>query len=694
MPNLLTTTFPLKEPKAEAEENSAEPLVIGTEVTVDEARSRGDWMWVSGDGKEGFVHKDSLGNLQFAPPEISPAVFAEFCVEAAIQYKCNAGALIAIAWAESDGQWDGGMVRSFLDAPTGRVAPFGFTQARWDAIRAEFAAFIGSEQISFPHQQCIIAAAQARRDIEQLTALLDRDITTRDLYLAHLLDAVGAKQIQEAGPDETLDAALLPILNEDRRTVGTFLKARPELTGGDGTPVTVRTFIANCDSKLQRGLDAAAGLVAALDASEFPQVKAELPKQAGDSVEPPKESLFTPFDGPTISITATDLDALARVAHSEVAVFAKFGKEELEGGIAAVVDTIINRVAHKGFQKSIQEVIDKPKQFSAINKTGTWRLLPAAPAETARFVEDHVRARAAGKNSAIKGATFFLNPTASSASALESWGRFVVANPTAIYGDRLSNKSPRAVHFHGFAPGAHPPGAYAIQFGNLVHHFTGEGISRPVGSETGDARNIVDAALREWAFWGNSTENYVTRSRPSIKHIDNEEAYARYVRDNYCAVVNDKPSTRAISNDEYYWSAVTICYILRAAGIAGAGFNFSNNHSVYIRQAIKARKNSNKNIHYWGYRADEQDAVPVPGDLIGYPRADGLTRERALGFFAEDDEYGSHTDIVVAKRPGEIDVIGGNVSDSVTMKTIKVNASGLIADPFHNWFVVMKRQHV
>ena len=52
----------------------------------------------------------------------------------------------------------------------------------------------------------------------------------------------------------------------------------------------------------------------------------------------------------------------------------------------------------------------------------------------------------------------------------------------------------------------------------------------------------------------------------------------------------------------------------------------------------------------------------------------------------------ANTDIVVAKRPGEIDVIGGNVRDSVCKKTLALSPSGHLADTSHNWFVVMKKR--
>jgi hypothetical protein len=59
--------------------------------------------------------------------------------------------------------------------------------------------------------------------------------------------------------------------------------------------------------------------------------------------------------------------------------------------------------------------------------------------------------------------------------------------------------------------------------------------------------------------------------------------------------------------------------------------------------------------------------------------------------FDKKEDYESHSDIVVAVRPGEADLIGGNVSDSVTRKTIALHPDGRIKDKKNRSFVVMKK---
>gem|GEM_PF-7009058 len=72
-------------------------------------------------------------------------------------------------------------------------------------------------------------------------------------------------------------------------------------------------------------------------------------------------------------------------------------------------------------------------------------------------------------------------------------------------------------------------------------------------------------------------------------------------------------------------------------------------------------------------------------DLVGYARQDGVG-------FDTPAPYNSHTDIVVAVRDGEIDVIGGNVSDSVTLKTLQIDDQGRLTDSSEDWFVVLSNQ--
>lgn len=219
------------------------------------------------------------------------------------------------------------------------------------------------------------------------------------------------------------------------------------------------------------------------------------------------------------------------------------------------------------------------------------------------------------------------------------------------------------------------------------------------------AKTIVDAALAEWERWGQArwdvirnekTKPFDNKKNPTGHHTDKEDQYAKLVREEYCRFVikDDKrlPSLDDIKGIKYAWSAVAISFIIARAGFTKAEFHFSQSHSRYIRDAVAARKSEDGNAPYWGYRVTEEGAKPEIGDLVGYARSENEepTFNAAQKFFDKTKSYLSHTDIVVAKRSGEIDVIGGNVRQTVMKKTLQLGSDGLLADRTMPWFVVMK----
>lgn len=201
--------------------------------------------------------------------------------------------------------------------------------------------------------------------------------------------------------------------------------------------------------------------------------------------------------------------------------------------------------------------------------------------------------------------------------------------------------------------------------------------------------DLVSSANHEWNHWGKSTWNLATKKR-KIGHTDDETTFAKYVIANYNSVGGGSPTVNEISNDIYFWSAVGMSAIFKNAGFVKSEFPFSQAHSTWIRAFVAARKNNTAAL-YHGYRIHEPQASPQVGDVIGYTRAPGISFAKAQTYFDKTGSYPSHTDLVVERRTGEVDVIGANVLDSVTKKTVPLDANGLIADTSHNWFVVLKR---
>lgn len=187
---------------------------------------------------------------------------------------------------------------------------------------------------------------------------------------------------------------------------------------------------------------------------------------------------------------------------------------------------------------------------------------------------------------------------------------------------------------------------------------------------TGFPQRLVDTATAEWNFWGNQTYN-ASGHRTVQGHTEGEgpvsaggPSWYERVGDYWvegCNIhgINGK-------NHDQPWSAAFISWCEKNSG-AGARFLYSPRHSHYIYQGIRDFINKREDAGYWTQRVNEYK--PQVGDLIAYARQAGIDYDHQA-----NGDYPGHCDIVVAVRPTEIDVIGGNVGDSVSKRTI-----GLVA---------------
>jgi hypothetical protein len=140
----------------------------------------------------------------------------------------------------------------------------------------------------------------------------------------------------------------------------------------------------------------------------------------------------------------------------------------------------------------------------------------------------------------------------------------------------------------------------------------------------------------------------------------------------------------------YAWSAAFIDYVMRMAG-ARDRFLYSPTHSDYINAS--ARRAAGVQPALVTVAEAPETYAPQRGDLICYSR----TRQPIRFADLPTGRFPGHCDIVVATKPGSLDVIGGNVDNSVSMKHIPVTADGRLAnpdgtivDPDHPWFVVLR----
>lgn len=150
--------------------------------------------------------------------------------------------------------------------------------------------------------------------------------------------------------------------------------------------------------------------------------------------------------------------------------------------------------------------------------------------------------------------------------------------------------------------------------------------------------------------------------------------------------ISQSTANRHIS-ERVAWSAVFISFIVRHA-LADSGsaavFKFNASHSVYVGAAIRNMLEGIARPAFFGHPPTGPGAVrPEVGDLIG------TTKERRIAGFSdalkaarEMGTYFSHFDVVTEVSGGTVEVIGGNVADSVTERSFTLKNGFLPVLPF------------
>jgi len=213
----------------------------------------------------------------------------------------------------------------------------------------------------------------------------------------------------------------------------------------------------------------------------------------------------------------------------------------------------------------------------------------------------------------------------------------------------------------------------------------------------------VAVALREWRAWGSEVHDEPPGSLPPPRPEDKperQEGYWQRVGEYWWTTLG---STRPESgwtgkhaaggmgfpanrDGDYAWSAAFIRYVLYSAG-AGTSLPPGLAHASYILAARDTPRQIRMRAHGLGQYA------PQPGDLICYGRASS----RPLSLDSLPSGFPAHCDIVTGIGSDTIQVIGGNVADTVSMKHIPIDAQGRMGDAAgraydtrYPWFTVLQ----
>ncbi len=206
----------------------------------------------------------------------------------------------------------------------------------------------------------------------------------------------------------------------------------------------------------------------------------------------------------------------------------------------------------------------------------------------------------------------------------------------------------------------------------------------------------VAIALGEWRLWGSRIDNdpfaYAPADLGAIP--ERQEGYWQRVGEYWWqgmdAGTRDARDTGkhdaggqifpADINGEYAWSAAFVSYVMRIAG-AGAAFPYAPAHSTYIDAAMRGQTPllTAENPAFY---------APRPGDILCFGRG------RAVGLrfkdLPTDGFFPAHCGIVTSTTPDEIDMVGGNVDDSVVMTQVAALPGGLLSTAIFQWLVVLR----
>jgi hypothetical protein len=217
---------------------------------------------------------------------------------------------------------------------------------------------------------------------------------------------------------------------------------------------------------------------------------------------------------------------------------------------------------------------------------------------------------------------------------------------------------------------------------------------------------VAKQAIQEWQQFNDPPIVFISDPEPN-NHPEPPLEYGkcetvdRYWRTlevppegSFCKLVKTKTKaetdwTETVWN-KHPWSGAFISYIMQKSG-AGNQFKYSIRHADYIVDAVENR--NSQNYPFRGYPIDW--IRPGIGDLICAPRKSDQGDFTWMKYqdILRVKDFPSHCDVVVAKNGNQLEVIGGNVGDSVAKTIVSLDANGhiKITEPsFRPWFVVIK----
>ena len=184
---------------------------------------------------------------------------------------------------------------------------------------------------------------------------------------------------------------------------------------------------------------------------------------------------------------------------------------------------------------------------------------------------------------------------------------------------------------------------------------------------------IVSVAQQEWNHW----------NPPGKRFMETDSEVVPKLQDYWSSGVGKSVSVEQLNDPTYQakwpWSAAFVSWVMKKAGAADS-FHYAASHSAYI-VAAKTNRLANRVNSFQAFRV--QEVKPALGDLVCKSRAgSGATYDNiSVGMF-------THCDIVTGIEAERITTVGGNVSQSVSVTYVAIDAEGHITSP--DYFAVIK----
>ena len=205
---------------------------------------------------------------------------------------------------------------------------------------------------------------------------------------------------------------------------------------------------------------------------------------------------------------------------------------------------------------------------------------------------------------------------------------------------------------------------------------------------------MVFLARQEWALFGRPVVTYDATGEATV-HFEENGVASHEVQPPmltrvlmYWYSVTRLP---VIGNEGELrpWSAAFISWLARGAGLAPGEFPSTVLHWDYIERFLEPRDGDRFAAR------DPTNYAPRVGDLVCVARssfaAPGFAEE--VNGFAHLRRGPYHCDLVVAETPDGIEAIGGNVSDTLSLVRLPVDARGLLqAHPRASWAAVLQNR--